>query len=98
MTETRRVRAKPGAMLADLQRQKAFIGYREVTASEPADHVVPGGKRYAIVPEGVVVPNNAYVRRGIAAGSLEDLDAVAAQPAEPKPATTGVMTRQKRED
>lgn len=71
MTETIRVRAVPGAMLPDLQRQKAFVGYREVGVGEPADHAVPHGKRYAIVPEGVDVASTPYVRRAINTGGLE---------------------------
>lgn len=73
MTETIRVRAVSGAMLPDLQRSKQFVGYREVQSAESADHVVPGGKRYRLIAEGVDVPNTPYHRRAIAAGSLERL-------------------------
>lgn len=70
-----RVKAVAGRMLPDPFRKQSFVGYREVRgADERADHEVPGGKRYALIAEGVLVNSTLYVRNAIRSGDLKLAD------------------------
>lgn len=68
-----RVYAVPGeGHVQDMQRGRPhYVGYELVTDAQAlADHVVPGGNRYRIKPDGVLVPNDSYHRGALRDGSL----------------------------
>lgn len=85
MTERIRVYAIPGKVLPHPGRLGSFVGYAEVQDEASADHVVPGGKFYKLLPEGEVVQNVSFVRRALVRGDLSRDPASPIQQSDPVP-------------
>jgi hypothetical protein len=71
--EQRIVFAVPGRLVQSMTRNKQYIGYEMLTdATATADHVIPQGSRYRILPKGELVNWDAYVRCCVRDGDLSE--------------------------
>lgn len=90
MADLIRVMALKGKMLPHPLRPKAFLGYEVVHNAGPADHEVPGGLRYRVMPEGELIQNSVMIRRALRRGDIAEFQAPPIAVAESAPTVSFV--------